>query len=117
MAAKKKGNRRTQEEKKKPPAEEKEEVVEEEPVVENIHQIINRLTQEDGIQSSKNISKNNVINKKFADGIGIDRSYRPYYIQANENNNIIVTEPYLSTSSHNLCISTSMKYANKSGYH
>jgi hypothetical protein len=69
----------------------------------------------DGIQSSKNISKNNVINKNIADGIGIDRSYRPYYIQANENNNIIVTEPYLSTSSHNLCISTSMKYANKSG--
>jgi hypothetical protein len=69
----------------------------------------------DGIQSSKNISNNKFSNKKSAEGVGIDRSYRPYYIQANENNNIIVTEPYLSTSSHNLCISASMKYANKSG--
>jgi hypothetical protein len=68
-----------------------------------------------GIQSSKNIPKNNVMNKNIVDGLGIDRSYRPYYTQANENNNIIVTEPYLSTSSHNLCISTSMKYANKNG--
>jgi hypothetical protein len=69
----------------------------------------------DGIQTSKNISKNKAINKKLTEGVGVDRSYRPYYIQANDNNKIIVTEPYLSTSSHNLCISASMKYANKSG--
>ncbi|MBA6335831.1 MULTISPECIES: PDC sensor domain-containing protein [unclassified Colwellia] len=69
----------------------------------------------DGVQSSKNISKKNNINKSIAEGLGIDRSYRPYYIKADKNNTIIVTEPYLSTSSHNLCISTSMKYANKNG--
>jgi hypothetical protein len=69
----------------------------------------------DGIQSSKNISKNNLLNKNISQGLGVDRSYRPYYIQANDINRIIVTEPYLSTSSHNLCISASMKHADKSG--
>jgi len=69
----------------------------------------------DGIQNSPNISNNIVYTKSMNNGIGIDRSYRPYFINANENDGIVVTEPYLSSSSFNLCISTALKYKNKSG--
>jgi len=69
----------------------------------------------DGIQQSKNISNNTDIVKKDNFGQGVDRSYRPYYIQASKSNNVIVTEPYLSTSSHNLCISSAFKYMNRQG--
>ncbi|XQW84498.1 PDC sensor domain-containing protein [Thalassotalea piscium] len=66
-----------------------------------------------GVQVSQNIANNkrSPVNKN--EGRGIDRSYRPYFIKANETNNIVVTEPYLSTSSHKLCISTAVKYKNK----
>jgi len=69
----------------------------------------------DGVQLSKNISNNTDIAKQNNFGKGADRSYRPYYIQACESSNVIVTEPYLSTSSHNLCISSAFKYVNRQG--
>ena len=69
----------------------------------------------EGIQSSHNFSKNKLSNENPNKGQGIDRSYRPYYIKAKENEGIVVTEPYLSSSSHNLCISTALKYTNKAG--
>ncbi|WP_159817936.1 PDC sensor domain-containing protein [Colwellia sp. 20A7] len=69
----------------------------------------------EGVQLSPNISNNNFPNKEDNLGKGIDRSYRPYYIEANKQDGIIVTEPYLSTSSHNLCISAALKHVNKSG--
>jgi hypothetical protein len=68
-----------------------------------------------GVQTSKNISNNMAYNRSMNKDLGVDRSYRPYYIKANENEGIVVTEPYLSSSSFNLCISTALKYINKSG--
>ncbi|PKG83879.1 general glycosylation pathway protein [Colwellia sp. 75C3] len=68
-----------------------------------------------GIQLSPNIF-NNVSQANIANsGVGIDRSYRPYYLKANEEEGVVVTEPYLSTSNHNLCISTAIKHINKAG--
>ena len=69
----------------------------------------------DGRQISPNVSNRIFTNDKINDGLGIDRSYRPYFVKANNNDGIIVTEPYLSSSSHNLCISTALKHVNKAG--
>ncbi|GHB66377.1 hypothetical protein GCM10008107_14460 [Psychrosphaera saromensis] len=68
-----------------------------------------------GVQLSPNISTKSLSDKTFGLGKGIDRSYRPYFIKANESDGIGVTEPYLSTSSHNLCISAALKHVNKEG--
>lgn len=68
-----------------------------------------------GVQTSKNICNNIAYSKNMNKDFGVDRSYRPYFIKANENDGIVVTEPYLSSSSFNLCISTALKYINKSG--
>ena len=68
-----------------------------------------------GVQTSKNISNNISYSKNMNNGFGVDRAYRPYFIKANENDGIIVSEPYLSSSSFKLCISTALKYINKSG--
>ena len=69
----------------------------------------------EGTQSSHNISNKVFSQNKSKDGKGVDRSYRPYYVKATENDGIIVTEPYLSSSSHNLCISAALKHVNKAG--
>ena len=69
----------------------------------------------DGIQTSQDISNNISHSKKINNGLNVDRSYRPYFIKANENEGIVVTEPYLSSSSFNLCISTALKYKNNAG--
>lgn len=68
-----------------------------------------------GVQNSHNFSHNKLRKKTAKKGKGTDRSYRPYYIKASENEHIVVTEPYLSSSSHNLCISTAIKYTDNSG--
>lgn len=63
----------------------------------------------EGIQTSHNISQKTLGNKKPGTGLGIDRYHRPYYKKAINNDGVIVTEPYLSTSSHNLCISAAIR--------
>ncbi|QBG35601.1 PDC sensor domain-containing protein [Litorilituus sediminis] len=63
-----------------------------------------------GVQTSHNFSKKIPVSAQS--GKGIDRSYRPYFTHARASDDIIVTEPYLSCSSHNLCISTALKYTN-----
>jgi len=63
----------------------------------------------DGIQTSNNITYRNLNEKKHPSGLGVDRRYRPYYRLALENDGVIVTEPYLSTSSHNLCLSSAVR--------
>jgi uncharacterized membrane protein YczE len=68
----------------------------------------------DGKQVSPNISRTS-LNKNVTTGIGVDRSYRPYFIEASVSDGVIVTSPYLSTSSHNLCISSALKHKNKAG--
>lgn len=66
----------------------------------------------EGTQVSPNISR--TIASKPS-GVGVDRSYRPYFIEASANDKVIVTSPYLSTSSHNLCISSALKHQDKAG--
>jgi hypothetical protein len=68
-----------------------------------------------GIQTSNNITVNHNAERKNPIGKGIDRRHRPYFSQAVENNSVIVTEPYLSTSSHNLCISSAVRCLNDDG--
>lgn len=68
----------------------------------------------DGIQTSPNISKATT-NKSARAALGVDRSYRPYYLEAKDKDGVIVTKPYLSTSSHTLCISAALRHTNKAG--
>lgn len=68
-----------------------------------------------GIQLSPNVSNQKTYNIDDETGQGIDRSYRPYFTKANTHDGIIVTEPYLSTSSHKLCISAAIKHVNNTG--
>lgn len=69
----------------------------------------------DGVQTSQNITNNISYSKDLNNGLGADRSFRPYFIKARENDGIVVTEPYLSSSNFNLCISTALKYKNTKG--
>jgi len=69
----------------------------------------------DGIQTSNNASRKILSDKKKLYGIGIDRHHRPYYKSAAETDGVIVTEPYLSTTSHNLCISSAIRCLDESG--
>ncbi|MCF6236658.1 MAG: PDC sensor domain-containing protein [Gammaproteobacteria bacterium] len=66
----------------------------------------------EGTQTSNNIvpANSNIPNNK---GLGKDRSQRPYYLMARQNDGIIVTEPYLSAVSRNLCISAAIKRKNQ----
>ena len=68
-----------------------------------------------GIQTSNNISPKMVTEKKQSSGLGIDRRHRPYYKKVVESDSVIVTEPYLSTSSHNLCISSAVRCLDENG--
>jgi len=63
----------------------------------------------DGIQKSRNVSRKTAFNGASGNGVGVDRRHRPYYKQAKDNDGVIVTEPYLSSSSHNLSISAAVR--------
>jgi len=69
----------------------------------------------DGVQSSNNISYQLLTEKNSNKGLGTDRRHRPYFQKAKENEGVIVTEPYLSTSSHNLCISSAARCMDEHG--
>lgn len=63
-----------------------------------------------GIQSSPNVTSTNRRGAKInKTGQGNDRSQRPYYRLAREAEHCVVTEPYLSSASRNLCISAANK--------
>jgi len=68
-----------------------------------------------GIQTSRNISRRTLPDKKQGAGLGANRRHRPYYMKAKENDGVIVTEPYLSTSSHKLCISAAARCLDDEG--
>jgi hypothetical protein len=70
---------------------------------------------EQGIQNSPNVTQKRLSNKQAGLGKGVNRSYRPYFVKASVTDGIVVTEPYLSSSSHNLCISAALKHTNKNG--
>jgi hypothetical protein len=61
-----------------------------------------------GIQISNNIREHESREINSNDK-GQDRSRRPYFIEARESNEVIVTEPYLSAASHGLCISAALR--------
>ncbi len=65
-----------------------------------------------GVQTSHNISCRNIHNKRPPKGLGADRSHRPYYKLAKDSDSVIVTDPYLSSDSHNLCISSAIRCLN-----
>lgn len=68
-----------------------------------------------GVQTSPNISHRALLDKKQAVGLGVDRHHRPYYQLAVKSDAVIVTAPYLSTTSHNLCISSALRCTDASG--
>jgi len=69
----------------------------------------------DGIQTSNNASRKMLSDKKNLTGIGIDRHHRPYFKSASETDSVIVTKPYLSMTSHNLCISSAIRCTDENG--
>ena len=70
---------------------------------------------ENGIQTSNNVTWKNFSDQKYNKGKGVDRRHRPYFKPAMESDSVIVTEPYLSTSSHNLCLSSALRCLNDDG--
>ncbi len=61
-----------------------------------------------GMQTSDNITSP-YWKQAIEDGKSKDRSQRPYFIQARANNQITVTDPYLSNASRKLCITAVIK--------
>ena len=61
-----------------------------------------------GMQSSDNLGGENREISSL-DARGKDRSQRPYFRLAQESDDVVVTEPYLSSASRNLCISAAIK--------
>lgn len=68
-----------------------------------------------GIQKTNNISYKTLNNKSRISGEGVDRRHRPYYKQVIESDGVIVTEPYLSSASHKLCISSAVRCLDDQG--
>lgn len=66
------------------------------------------VLDENGVQISDNIA---VTPQHFAayQGKGKDRNQRPYYKLAKDTDQIVVTEPYLSSVNRDLCISAAIK--------
>lgn len=69
----------------------------------------------EGIQTSQNISHNTLLEKNKKQCIGVNRRHRPYYQKAVESDTVIITEPYLSTTTHRLCISTAVRCLDDNG--
>ena len=63
----------------------------------------------EGKQSSPNIACNQKSAMAKAKAVGKDRSQRPYYILACNSDNVVVTEPYLSSVRRNICISAALR--------
>jgi hypothetical protein len=63
-----------------------------------------------GIQSSisETGQKRDVLN--LATGRDRDRSQRPYFVLAQQTDEVVITEPYLSIDSRNLCVSAALKW-------
>ncbi len=68
-----------------------------------------------GVQTSNNILPGHFKEKNSSKGLGVDRRHRPYYIKALESETVIVTEPYLSSSSHHLCVSSAVRCLDHDG--
>src|SRR3569623_294495 len=63
----------------------------------------------DGIQLGDNVAVNSKHPAAFT-GAGKVRSQRPYYRLAREADDIIVTDPYLSSANRNLCVTAATRW-------
>lgn len=68
-----------------------------------------------GIQNSPNVNCTSMRGQRKLTGLGMDRSQRPYFRLARDAQNSVVTEPYLSSASRNLCISAATKCLDSEG--
>ena len=68
-----------------------------------------------GLQTSANVGPGKQGNPEKAPGWGKDRSQRPYFVLAREHDGVVVTEPYLSIDSRNLCVSAALKWCDSDG--
>lgn len=69
------------------------------------------LLDPSGKQICKNIYSSR-FNYHIKTGMGVDRAKRPYYLLAMSSNDVIVTDPYLSSIRRELCLSASIKVTN-----
>lgn len=67
-----------------------------------------------GVQISDNLGGNNKDISSLS-ARGKDRSQRPYFRMARDSDLVVVTEPYLSSASRNLCISAAVKLDDTQG--
>lgn len=67
-----------------------------------------------GTQISDNVSSHDKSTKGNS-GRGRNRSQRPYFLIARDSDMVAITEPYLSSASHLLCISAAEKVFNNEG--
>lgn len=84
--------------------------------LDNTYPFVNTLytLNSEGKQTSNNIVPAGSDLPKHK-GMDKDRSQRPYYLMARESDSIIVTKPYLSAISQNLCVSAAIKRVDKNG--
>lgn len=67
-----------------------------------------------GVQVSENIAPDAKASR-IVSGLGRNRSQRPYFIAAQQSEAVAITEPYLSSASHLLCVSAAQKITDESG--
>jgi hypothetical protein len=72
------------------------------------------VLDKEGIQTSDNIAVSSKSQLAYQ-GKGKDRSQRPYYIQAQDHNEIVVTDPYFSTANRKLSISACIRRSYEAG--
>ena len=66
------------------------------------------VLDKDGIQVSDNVGISP--SHQFAyTGMGKDRSQRSYFLELSHDNKLVVTEPYLSNTNRDLCVSTAIR--------
>ncbi len=71
-----------------------------------------------GIQTSENLSigaNRSSCDERLGNPLGKDRRQRPYYLLARECDGVVVTEPYLSSASRELCISAAIRQYGEDG--
>ncbi len=68
-----------------------------------------------GLQSSVSLGKGGRGRPESIVGMGKNRSQRPYFLLAQQNDGVVVTEPYLSIDSRNLCVSAALKWLDCDG--
>lgn len=68
-----------------------------------------------GVQSSINKGLGKRDSQMPTVGKGRDRSQRPYFLLAKESEGVVVTDPYLSIDSRNLCVSAALKWLDSEG--